>query len=93
MQLPIRNSEQLPFNIRSEIEKHMLSVMDKSTHEESLSQPIKIIIRRFKIAFVFLTSYSCSFNVTIGNVKVCFLTSINDESFNEITIPSSAFDL
>ena len=39
MQLPSKLLEQIAFNTRAKIEEHMLIVMDKSTHEEHLSQP------------------------------------------------------
>ena len=42
----------------------MLVIMDKSTHEEHLSQPLKANIKQFKIAVTFLTGYNGIFNVT-----------------------------
>ena len=42
----------------------MLIVMDKSTHEEHLSQPLPIKNKRFKIAVTLLTGYNGIFNVT-----------------------------
>ena len=43
MELPSKLSEQIAFNTRAKIEEHMLIVMDKSTHEENLSQPLQRI--------------------------------------------------
>ena len=45
--------EQLVFKTRPKIEEHMLIVMDKSTHEEHLSQPLQTNIKQFKIAVTF----------------------------------------
>ena len=39
--LPSKILEQIAFNTRPKIEEHMLIVMDKSTHEEHLSQPLQ----------------------------------------------------
>ena len=33
--------EQIAFNTRLKIEEHMLIVMDKSTHDKHLSQPLQ----------------------------------------------------
>ena len=41
MELPSKLLEQIASNTRSEIEEHMLIVMDKSTHEEHLFQPLQ----------------------------------------------------
>ena len=39
MELPSKVLEEIAFNTRLKIEEHMLAVMDKSIHEEHLSQP------------------------------------------------------
>ena len=41
MELPSKLLEQIAYNTRPKIEEHMLIVMDKSTHEEHLSQPLQ----------------------------------------------------
>ena len=41
MELPNKLLEQIAFNRRPKIEEHKLIVMDKSTHEEHLSQPLQ----------------------------------------------------
>ena len=41
MELPSKLSEQVTFNTRSKIEEHMLNIMDKSTHEEHVFQPLQ----------------------------------------------------
>ena len=42
MELPSKLLEQIAFNTRPKIEEHMLIVLDKSTHQEDLSQPLQI---------------------------------------------------
>ena len=39
MELPSKILEQMAFKTRSKIDEHILIVMDKSTHEEHISQP------------------------------------------------------
>ena len=41
MELPSKILEQIAFNTRPKIDEHMLIVMDTSTREELLSQPIQ----------------------------------------------------
>ena len=41
MELPSKVLEQIDFNTRPKIEEHFLIVMDKSSHEEHLSQPLQ----------------------------------------------------
>ena len=72
----------------------MLFVMDKSTHEEHLSQPLQINNKQFKIAITFLTGYNGIFNVTNGNNNFYFTKSISDEDgFIQITIPPGAYEI
>ena len=51
-------------NTRPKIEEHMLIVMDKSTHEKHLFQPLHTNRRQFKNAVTFLSAYNGIFNVT-----------------------------
>ena len=72
----------------------MLIVMDKSTHEEHLSQPLQTNNKQFKIAVTFLTAYNGIFNVTNRNNKFHFMKSITDEDgFVQITIPPGAYEI
>ena len=48
MELPSKLLEHISFNTRPKIEEHMLIIMDKSTHEEHLSQHYKQIINILK---------------------------------------------
>ena len=63
MELPSKKVEQVAFITRSMIEEHMLIVMDKSIHDEHLSQPIQTNIKQFKKAFTFLSVYNGIINV------------------------------
>ena len=62
--------------------------MDKSTHEEHLSQPLETNNKQFKVAVTFLTGYNGIFNVTNSNNKFFFLKSItDDDGYIRIFIP------
>ena len=58
MELPSKILEQIAFNTRSKIEEHILIIMDESTHEEHLSQPLQTNNKQFKIAVTFLSAYN-----------------------------------
>ena len=94
MELPSKLLEQIAFNTRPKIEEHMLIIMDKSTHEEHLSQPLQTNNKQFKIAVTFLSAYNGIFNVTNENNKFYFTKSITDyEHYIMITIPSGAYEI
>ena len=94
MEIPIKLLEQIAFNTRPKIEEHMLIVMDKSSHEEHLSQPFQTNNKQFKIAVTFLSGYNGIFNVTSENTKFYFLKSITDEDGHiQIIIPPGAYEL
>ena len=94
MELPSKLLEQIAYNTRPKIEEHMLIVMDKSTHEEHLSQPLQTNIKQFKIAVTFLSGYNGIFNVTNSNNKFYFKKTITDEDgFVQITIPPGAYEI
>ena len=91
MELPSKLLEQIAFNTRPKIEEHMLIVMDKSTHEEHLSNPLQTKNKQFKIAVSFLSAYNGIFNVTNSNNKFYFTKSVTDDNhFMQITIPPGA---
>ena len=69
MELPSELLEQIAFNTRPKIEEHMLIVVDTSTHEEHLSQPLQTNNKQFKIAITFVIAYNGIFNVTNENNK------------------------
>ena len=59
----------------------MLIVVDKSTLEESLSQPLQSIDKQFKIAVTILTGYNGIFNVTNKNICFYFARLLNVDNF------------
>ena len=67
MELTSKLIEQIAFNTKSKIGEQMLVVMDKSTHEEHLCQPIQTNNKQFKIALSLITVYNGIFNVTNSN--------------------------
>ena len=69
MALPGKFLEQNAYNTRRKIDEHMLIVMDKSIHEEHLSEPLKTKNKQFKIAVNFLTGCNGILNVTNSNIK------------------------
>ena len=94
MELPSKLLEQIAFNTRPKIEEHMLIVMDKSTHEEHLFEPLQTNNKQFKIAITFLSAYNGIFNVTIDNNKFYFTKSITDDDhYIMIAIPPGAYEI
>ena len=93
MELPSKLLEQIAFNTRPKIEEHMLIVMDKSIHEEHLSQPLQTNNKQFKIAITFLSAYNGIFNVTSKNNKFYFKKNLIDEDFIQVTIPPGAYEI
>ena len=93
MELPTIILERIAFNTRAKIEEHMLIVMDKSTHEEHLSQPLQTNNKQFKIAITFLSAYNGIFNVTNKNNKFYFKKNLIDEDFIQIRIPEGAYEI
>ena len=93
MELPSKLLEQIAFNTKPKMEDHILIVMDKSTHEENLYQPLQTN-KQFKIAVIFLTGYNGIFNVTHSNNKFYFKKTItNEEDFIRFTIPPGAYEI
>ena len=93
MVLPIKLLEQITFNTRPKIEEHMLIVMDKSTHEEHLFQPLQTNNKQFKIAITFLSAYNGIFNITNSNNKFYFFKSISDEDHIQISIRPGVYEI
>ena len=94
MELPSKLLEQIAFNTRPKIEEHILIIMDESTHEEHLSQPLQTNNKQFKIAITFLSAYNGIFNVTNLNNKFYFTKSAtDDEYYIVITIPPGAYEI
>ena len=58
MELPSELSKQKAFVTRPKTEEHMLILMEKSNHEEPLSQPLQTRNKQFLLAVTFLTGYN-----------------------------------
>ena len=68
--------------------------MDKSTHEEHLSQPLQTNNKQFKIAVTFLTGCNGIFNVTNSKNKFYFKKTITDEDgLIQTIIPPGAYEI
>ena len=93
MELSTKVIEQIAFITRPKIEEHMLIVMDKSTHEEHLFQPLQTNNKHYKIAVTFLAGYNGIFNVTNKNNKFYFFKSITDEGHIKVFIPPGAYEI
>ena len=93
MELTSKLLEQIAFNTRPKIEEHFLIVMDKSTHEEHLFQPLQTNNKQFKIAITFLSAYNGIFNVTNLNNKFYFFKSISDDDHIQISIRPGAYEI
>ena len=94
MELPSKLLEQIALNTRSKIEEHLLIIMDKSTHEEHLFQPLQTNNKQFKIAVTFLTGYNGIFNVTNSNNKFYFTKSVTDkDGYIIITITQGSYEI
>ena len=93
MELPSEILEQIAFNTRPKIEEHMLIIMDKSTHEEHLFQPVQTNNKQLKIAITFHACYNGIFNITNKNNKFYFLKSITDDDHIQITIRQGIYEI
>ena len=94
MELPSKLLEQIAFNTRPKIEEHMLIVMNKSIHEEHLSEPLQTNNKQFKTAVTFLSGYNGIFNVTSDNNKFYYTKSITDDNhYIMITISPGAYEI
>ena len=91
--LPSKLLEQIAFNTRPKIEEHMLIIMDKSTHEEHLFQPLQMNNKQCKIAITFLSAYNGIFNVTNSNNKFYFFKSISDDDHIQISIRPGVYEI
>ena len=94
MELPSKIFSQVAHNKRPKSEEQMLIVMDKSTHEEHLFQPLQTKNKQFKLAVTFLTGYNGIFNVTNSNYKINFLKSVSvEDRYIQRTIPPSVHEI
>ena len=93
MELPSKFLEEIVFSTRPKIEEHMLIIMDKSSHEEHLFQPLQTNNKQFKIAITFLSAYNGIFNVTSDNNKFYFFKSISDDDHIQISIRPGVYEI
>ena len=93
MELPSKLLEQTAYNTRPKIEEHLLLVMDKSTHDEHLFQPLQTNNKQFRRAVTFLSAYNGFFNVTNRNNNFFCKKNPIDEDFIQIRIPEGAYGI
>ena len=68
--------------------------MNKSTHEEHLSQPLQTNCKQLKMAVTFLTGYNGILNFTNSNKNFYFKKTItNKDDSYQITIPPAAYEI
>ena len=68
--------------------------MDKSTHEEPLSQQFETNKKLFKIAFTFLTGYNGTFKITYSNKKFyCKKTITGGVDFIQNSIKPGVYEI
>ena len=72
MELPSERLEQTVFKMRPKNEEHMLTFMNKATHEEHLSQPLQTNNEQYKTAVTFITGFYGYVNVTSKTNKLYF---------------------
>ena len=94
LELHSKHLERLAFKTRPKIEEHLLIVMDKSSHDGQLSQPLQTNNKQFKITVSFLTGYNGIFNVTKKNNIFYFKKSITDPAdFIQITSTEGSYEI
>ena len=69
MDLPSKLLEPIASIHELKLEEHTLIVMDKSTHEDHLSQPLQTNNKQFEIAVTILTGYKGIIKDTNKNIK------------------------
>ena len=93
MELPSKLLEQIVYITRSRLEEHILVVMEKTTHEQYLFQPLQTNNKQFKIVITFLTGYNGICNVTNLNNKFYFKKCFKDGEFTQISVPQGAYEI
>ena len=71
----------------------MFFVMDKSAHEESLSQTISTNIKQFQTAVTFLSGYNGIFNITTKTSEFYYTKTIDNDDYSEGIIRPGAYEL
>ena len=94
MELPSKFLEQIAHNTTPKMEEHLLIVMDKSTREEHLSQPLQTDKKLFKSPVTFLISFNGNFNVTNSSNNFYSKKTITEgDDFIQITIPPGDYEI
>ena len=93
MELPSKILEQNAFNTRPKIEEHMIIVVNNSTHEENISQPLQTHSRQCKTAVTFLAGYNGISKVTDKKKRFYFTKIINDEHYIRIVASPGAYEI
>ena len=78
MDTPNEQMEQRAFNTTTQFVEKLFNEMNKSTHRENLSQPLRTMNKQFKTAVTFLTGYNGVFNVVSKNNEFHSTTMTND---------------
>ena len=71
----------------------MLVVMDKSTYEERLSQPLHTNKKQNKLAVTFVTGYKSVFNIPNSKNEFYFKKTLFGEDFIQFIIPPVAYEI
>ena len=67
--------------------------MEKSAHEENLSQTISTNIKQFQTAVTFLSGYNGIFNITTKTNKFYYTKTIDNDDYSEGIIRPGAYEL
>ena len=78
MDTPNEQLEQRAFNTTTQFIEQLFNEMNKSTHRENLSQPLRTMNKQFKIVVTFLAGYNGVYNVINKNNEFHFTTLMND---------------
>ena len=94
MELPSKIIEQIAFTTRPRREEHLLIVMDKSTPEGHLSQPLQTGNKQFKVDVTFSTAYKGIFNIRSTNKKIYSKKSVTGKvGFIQLTISAGPYEV
>ena len=84
--------QQKAFNARPKIGEHMLIVMDKSIHQETLAQPLQTN-NNLNSLLLFLLVITASLRLLERNNFYFAKSIIDKDGFFQITIPPGAYEL
>ena len=93
MAFPNKRLEQIAFNTRCKIPKHMVRAKDNFTHEQHLSETLQTSNKQLNIAVTFRTGYTGIFNVTNENIEFISTSAFEGAEYNVISKPSRAYEV